>query len=69
MTAIGPVADELDDDRPHLGAVGIRAMQNARRPNDCLAVVDPRALVAHLDEAGTADDDEQRRVASGWRVA
>jgi hypothetical protein len=37
-------------------------VQHAGRPHDRLAVVHPGALVAHLDEATPADDDEQRRV-------
>jgi hypothetical protein len=40
----------------------VRAVHEAGRPHDRLAMVDSGTLVAHLDVAATADDDEQRRV-------
>ena len=55
-------AGKLDDDGPHLAAVGVGAVQHVGRPQHRFAVHHPRPLVAHLHEAPAADDDEEAGV-------
>src|SRR4029079_5783898 len=61
---VGP--GELDDDRPHVGVVGPRAVDLVRWPEDRLAGRDPEALVAVERTAAALDDDEPGHV--GVRV-
>ena len=59
-SVVGP--GELDDDGPHLAAVGVGAVPHVGRPEHGLAVHHASQLVADLHEAPAADDDEQAGV-------